>query len=586
MRDFSDQCLDMARSVLSHHIGFIQEDGTLQPAQGEAARDDDSGHVAFALGEFYRATHSPEHEGHDLVDAVARTITAQTFLDQGGSGIEHAGLALLAFGPALDRNAVWERLVDETRERLTEFSRSRKPEAGYSHIFSVARSIVRYSLDLSKKDDTGKIIDAFLQKVEGSSSAGFFDTSTSSERPGLYELEGLEAFVFLRQALQMHAQSSLRERKLPSLRTYVEKYLRLIPDLMRRDGLGWTFGRQTGVYGQMTLISLMLQALSDGWAAADKVPAYYDCLRRLFHYFFATYCDNEHGCLVIRDAERDSEPALRSHLTNFDAVRFLSQWARLSRNLNIGEQAAPATPRTRGRYVSFNKNNQREHGVFLYQDAQSGLNIQLPLVSCAGEAFSGSLAFPHCPGIFDWPVAAYIPVMLPELTFGEHRIVPSFYGKSCVAGLDGPGRFYFRYQQPELIDHKENIIPGLGSCRVEWTFKGGQLHCLFAFKAKQAVQLDSMRYVLPVAAPHHQLHSVESLTQGEEGLGAAVLKDDFQATWADPQVVSEDPDYRTYTGKIHYLQTLERPHPLKMQPGKEYCLELEFHPDITLIKDH
>lgn len=586
MRHFSDQCLDMARSILSHHIGFIQEDGTLQPASGEAPRDDDSGRVALALGEFYRATHSAEHEGRDLVDLVARTVTAQTFINSSGSGIEHAGLALLAFGPALDRNVVWERLVDETRHNLTEFCRSRKFETGYDYVLSVARSIVRYSLDLCKKDETGKIIDAFLKHIDDQSSSGFFDTSSPEGLAGRYELEGMEAFVFLRQALQMHAQPELRERKLPSLRTYVEKYLRLVPDLVRQDGLGWTFGRRTGAYGQMTLISLVLQALNDGWVPSEKAATYYDCLKRLFRYFFSTYCDNEHGCLVVRDDERDTDAEVSSHVANFDAVRLLSQWSRLSKGLSIGDQLPTVQTKARGRYILFNKNSQREHGLFVYDDPESGLNIQLPLISSGGEAFSGSLAFPHCPGLFDFPVGGSLPIMLPELSFGERRVIPSFYGKSCVAGLSAPGRFYFKYQQPDLIDHTEKIVPGLGSCRVEWVFEKSQLRCVFAFKVNQAVQLDSMRYVLAIAAPHHTLHSAESIVQGPDGLGAAILKDDFQATWADPVVVSQDPQYRTYTGKVHYLQILERTHPLQMHPGKEYCLELEFHPDISTIEHH
>ena len=46
----------MARSMLAHNLDSIQPDGTLLPTTGEHARPDEPGHVAFALGEFYRAT--------------------------------------------------------------------------------------------------------------------------------------------------------------------------------------------------------------------------------------------------------------------------------------------------------------------------------------------------------------------------------------------------------------------------------------------------------------------------------------------------------------------------------------------------
>ena len=69
------------------------------------------------------------------------------------------------------------------------------------------------------------------------------------------------SFVFIRQALQLHANLHLRERKLPSLRTHAEKYLKLIPDLARQDGTAFAYGRSIGAYGQMHCISLALQAL-------------------------------------------------------------------------------------------------------------------------------------------------------------------------------------------------------------------------------------------------------------------------------------------------------------------------------------
>ncbi|MDV7392515.1 hypothetical protein RZS08_14210, partial [Arthrospira platensis SPKY1] len=142
--------------------------------------------------------------------------------------------------------------------------------------------------------------------------------------------------------------------------------------------------------------------------------------------------DQEHGYLVIRDEERSTVPNHTTRMANFDAARYLCQWARLARE--IGGEAAPANPvqpRKVGRFISFDKSNKKEQGLFIYQDPSSGLALQLPLVASNGQQTSDYLAFPHAPGIFDWPVNYYAPVMLPELTFGEHVIVPAFYGKNC-----------------------------------------------------------------------------------------------------------------------------------------------------------
>ena len=72
MESFSQQCLDMARSMLSHNLDSINQDGTITPVEGEEPRLDEPGHAALAIGEFYRATGEPELDGKDLIDLAAR----------------------------------------------------------------------------------------------------------------------------------------------------------------------------------------------------------------------------------------------------------------------------------------------------------------------------------------------------------------------------------------------------------------------------------------------------------------------------------------------------------------------------------
>mgnify|MGYP003333058867 CR=1 FL=1 len=106
----------MARSMLAHNIGSIQPDGTVLPAHNEQSRPDEPGHVAFALGEFYRATGETNLGGHDIVDLAARCITAQMFTEPAAeNGLAYASLGLLCFGPSKERNPVWERLVEADR---------------------------------------------------------------------------------------------------------------------------------------------------------------------------------------------------------------------------------------------------------------------------------------------------------------------------------------------------------------------------------------------------------------------------------------------------------------------------------------
>lgn len=585
MQNFGAQCLDMARSMLGHNLEAINPDGTVRPLDGETDRPDLPGHAALAIGEYYRATGETTLGQYDLVDLAARCITAQAFLEEEReNGLAYAALGLISFGVAKDRNPVWERLLEPTRERLDKRLLQRTDYDNHFQAFNVAKSVARFTIGLSKKDETSRLIERFVDRIGECSSGGFHDDAPSNGVGGCYDIYGMMSFIFIRQSLQLHANVHLRERKLPTLRTHAEKYLKLLPDMVRQDGMGWIYGRGIGAYGQMHCISLILQCMRDGWISDEQKPMYFDILRRLFQYFFMTYLDQEHGYLVIRDNERDAYHAHTSRMADFDGARYLCQWSRLAKAIGGTMNPKPALARTTGRFVVFDKTNKKEQGLFIYQDTESGLHIQLPL--CGSNAIGNSdyLSFPHCPDIFDWPVNSYLPILLPELTFGEHKIIPSYYGKNCVTGLGLRKSFYFRYDQPELITVEEKIIPGLGSCKVSWTFSGNTVVSDFIFTVKAPVQLDKMRYVIAIGAPHSRYRIGSTYKLGEAGLRCSVLKDDFQAAWLDTDDVTNDPNYKTYYGKLYYLQTLQRDHPLHMRPGQQYRLSVQYQPDIAFAE--
>ena len=582
MHSFSEQCLDMARSILGHNLDSIQPDGTVLPTPGEQSRPDEPGHVAFALGEYYRATGETTLKEFDIIDLAARCVTAQMFTEPPAeNGLAYAALGLLCFGPSKDRNPVWERLVEETQQRLDKQLLHRSDYDNHWQAFNVAKAVARFSLGLSKKDETSRLIERMVDRINQTSSAGFFDDSVAG-LGGNFNLYGVMALVFIRSALQLHANNGVRDRKLPTLRTYAEKYIRMMPDLVRADGLGWAFGRAAGAYGQMHCVSLILQGLRDGWIPDEQRQRYFDILRRLFMFFYQTYLDQEHGFLDLRDDERTAYKQHTTRMANFDAARYLCQWSRLVKTVQMPAGAPKAEPaKTSARFVIFDKSNRKEQGLFLYRDAESGLHLQVPLISCGGHLSSDALPFPHSPGVFDWPNNVYLPVMLPELTFGDHVTLPAFYGKNCVTGLGMRNSFFFRYEQPDLITTKEEMVRNLGSVKVQWNFSGKKVACEFAYTVKQQVTLDKFRYVLVVAAPHSKYRVPGSPILGPLGHRCTVIKDDFQANWQDTEVVSADPTYRTNFGKIHYLQYLIRDHPLIMRPGHVYRLAVNFDPDVV-----
>jgi len=586
MHNFSEQCLDLARSLLSNNLQHINEDGSVSPASGETTRVDEPGHAALAIGEFFRASGEVELEGFDLFDLTARCVTQQAFTEEASeNGMAYAALGLLSYGASKERNLVWERLQDPTREQLDACLLARSDHKDHFQAFNVAKSVARFSFGLSKKDDTGRVIDRFVERIEANSSAGYCNDFPEGNC-GVFNLYGPMSFIFIRQALQLHANVHLKDRKLPKLRTFAEKYLRILPDMTRQDGLGWNYGTSVGAYGQLHSISMILQSMRDQWISPEKMPLYLDTLRRLFQYFFVTYLDQEKGDLVIRDDERNTVPNHTTRMANFDAARYLCQWSRLARVIG-GTLAVPPPDRSKiaGRLVLFDKSHKKEHGLFLYRDENKGLQFQLPLIGPGKSPTCDNLAFPHCPGIFDWPVNQYIPAMLPELTFGDVSVIPSYYGKNCVTGVGLKKSFYLRFDQPDLIQTNGEFAQGLGSCQVQWTFGEGKITSEFSFKVKNQVTLDKMRLALIIGSPHSTYRLGTTIRQGSEGLRANVETDDFQAKWSSFETVTDSPDFRGYAGNIHYIQYLVRDHPLVMRPGQQYKLIVSYAPAIAFADE-
>ena len=97
--------------------------------------------------------------------------------------------------------------------------------------------------------------------------------------------------------------------------------------------------------------------------------------------------------------------------------------------------------------------------------------------------------------------------------------------------------------------------------------------------------MDRMRLALVIGSPHSSHRLGTTLRQGAQGLGAKVEVDDFQASWSAFETVSDNPDYRGYSGNVHYVQFLARDHPLIMRPGQQYKLILSYEPDVAFADE-
>ena len=592
MQNFASQCLDQTKALLKLNFNSLAPDGTVVPVEGEVSRADEPGHAALAFGEYFRATGELTMDRQNIAEVVARTITAQVRLSQGSdNGMAFACLGLLAFGPTRERNPVWELLDEPTRALIDERLAVEHDHHDHVQAFDIAKAVCRFSFGLTKKDETGALVDRFMDRITAASTGGFHDEASKAANAdnfgGAFDLYGVVSLIFIRQSLQLHANIQVRDAKLPKLRGLAEKYLRVIMDTVREDGLGWSYGRGIGAYGQMHCITLLLQALRDRWVPVDKEPLARDLVRRLYAHFFTTFFDAEHGAIVIRDGERDTIPGHTTRMANFDAARYLSQWSRLAKTIGGSmDVVKPASRLPVCRFFSFDKSPRKEQGLLSYQDPASGLHVILPLVSSGSHRFSDSLAFPHMPGVFDWPSNQSTTPFIPEFTIGGKVYTPSFYGKNAqVAMGTKAGTYHFRYEQPDLIDRDEKLSANIASLKVDWEFNGGRIVGRFTLTAKAAVMLEEFRLVLPIAATHSRMTPGNALVLGAESHRCEVIKDDFHASWAETKVVSDNPKHRSCWGKVHFYQTLQRDKSMPLRAGMSYAFEIAYQPHVVRAGD-
>ena len=592
MQNFASQCLDQTKALLKLNFNSLAPDGTVVPVEGEVSRADEPGHAALAFGEYFRATGELTMDRQNIAEIVARTITAQVRISQGSdNGMAFACLGLLAFGPTRERNPVWEMLDEPTRALIDERLAVEHDHHDHVQAFDIAKAVCRFSFGLTKKDETGALVDRFMDRITAASTGGFHDEASKAANAdnfgGAFDLYGVVSLIFVRQSLQLHANIQVRDAKLPKLRGLAEKYLRVIMDTVREDGLGWSYGRGIGAYGQMHCITLLLQALRDRWVPVDKEAHARDLVRRLYAHFFTTFFDAEHGVIVIRDGERDTIPGHTTRMANFDAARYLSQWSRLAKTIGGSmDVVKPASRLPVCRFFSFDKSPRKEQGLLSYQDPASGLHVILPLVSSGSHRFSDSLAFPHMPGVFDWPSNQSTTPFIPEFTIGGKVYTPSFYGKNAqVAMGTKAGTYHFRYEQPDLIDRDEKVSANVASLKVDWEFNGGRIVGRFTLTAKAAVMLEEFRLVLPIAATHSRMTPGNALVLGAESHRCEVIKDDFHASWAETKVVSDNPQHRSCWGKVHFYQTLQRDKSMPLRAGMSYAFEIAYQPHVVRAGD-
>ncbi|MDR3316912.1 MAG: hypothetical protein LBS68_02470 [Puniceicoccales bacterium] len=584
MRNFAEQSLDIARHIFGHWLGRLGKSGAAAMEMGYPTRPEEAGHLAHALASYVALAGQRSIPQGDLVDAAARCIASQFYYaPESSDGCVHAAMALMTLGLNRSKNAVWEQFPGEIQALISRWMRRPLAVGPSERVFSIAQGVVAAGMGFADKDDSDKQIEQHINEILRGPGAGFVSTAADPSG-GRYDGSGLGQLLFLREVIQRHANVHVRERRLPALRSCFQKYLRLLPLLAQGDASCWAYGSPMGCLGTVYGCTAIICSLADGWVEVAQRAQCMDLLGRFSRNFFFQYVDQEEGILRLRDSERDIPEDESETQTCFDVARQLVLWGLFGRQVEeIFPKVEDLPLPTGGRFLPFSPGGRREQGLLLHRDAASGIAIQLPLCDGVGTPSCAHLAYPHCSGIFEAPSSGYLPILLPELAVNGHVLTPSFHGKNIGTGLGRGNEFQWSYEQPELVTVGGNMVSGLASCKVRWSFQGTKVRSEFVYSPKKVLRLDGFRYMVAIPVPHSKaiLRGIPIL--GEGGPNPEILQDDFQGEWQPLRDVGENPAMRTHTGKIRYLLSYVRLLPLQMQTGRDYRFSVSLTPDIVRL---
>ncbi|MDR2029914.1 MAG: hypothetical protein LBP65_00375 [Puniceicoccales bacterium] len=558
MQQFADQCLDLVQLILGQRVSFLEK-----VPGGEAWED---GAVAGALTAYIAQGKPQGSVGESFMEFAAQRIGSQFFYDGANAkGCSLAALALVDLGLNRSRNEVWKRLTPEMQNLIQDWMRTPLPDGGPEQkIYAIVQAVVAGAMGFVEKDGADGLMGNFLANSGGQGE--FLDTATAGIG-GRYDVSGLLLLILFREVLQRHANVHIRERRLPSLRTRVQKYLRLLPAIATADGESWSYGLPQGPLATISSCSLVAWALADGWIGAVERPEYVALLGRLFRHFFLHHINREEGCI-------SGNLSVGEYFSVVRQLLICSYFGRLVRG-SIGQTDGLCTASSGGRFFTFDRTARKEQGLWAYRSAVDGSVFQLPLVGGNGSGSCAYLAFPHRSGVIDGPVAGHCPVFVPSLSWEGVVTTPSFWGKDVASGMGDGREFQFRYEQPELTTPAEEIVPGIASCRVQWTFDDGWIRSEFFYIPRRTVRLDRFSYAIAL------LEDVAGgMAADHVELRPELLVNDFYGEWQPPRDVAQDPRMRTADGRqIRCLLCLERLLPIQLQQGRSYCFSIVLHLD-------
>lgn len=587
MYKFSDNCIDLSCSILEYSLASINKNGTIIPEKNEKKEITDSGYACYAIGLIYKLQKKNILSNYDLIRLASYCLNGEqlNFPINKYTSINNKKnkyfslLGLICFGIDNQKNPLWNKLSYYLKKIIIKNIQEDENDNNID-IETIAKYIIRLRLGIDKGDKAEKLIALYFKNILKKNNQGFIDNNI---RAGSYDISGIQSLSEIIQLLYLNGNSSLINKNLPIIRTFVEKYLYIIPNLVREDGLGWSYGPYSGIYGQVYLINIILESFSHRWIKKEEEYKYYKILKNLFQYFFLNYIDKNNGIVLVNNLERETDLEYTSRMINFDIARYLAYWSKVLKHFDLESISVPKDIKIKNnsniaKLIFFEKAYKKEQWLFIYKDIHSKLCFNIPLISSSRLNICDSLAFPHSLEIFDYPVNKYLPIMIPELTIEKNIFIPSFFAQNTKCGKLLDNSFYLEYEQNEFIDYTQKFCQNIGYCKIKWVFSETKITSMYTFFVKKKVHLYRFRYFIGTSNTNKLFKNVFSIENSK--INCTIINNDFNAL--SSRIMTNNQDYKTYYGKINLIQKFVRSHPMVMKPNYPYSFAVEIQPSFTM----
>lgn len=509
--DVDREIQDFFQREITAHVGDIK---TLDPPPDRVVGALTTGEFSWgsfmrALGEYAALSGTATIAGHDVLQMIGKM--AEIELTRGGKTWAqlYAAMALHSYGKDLTRNALWQSLSAEQKERYRELldpgrfydAKEHKLIHLPENYFGVAARIAAIDYDLGLTKDRASLDDLLNRAAKQFTDGALFaDDSLPTGRYDRYSNEYARAIY---DAAKLAGREDLVKAISPSLK----EQMRLWWDLLSPDGYGYSWGRSLGHISYMDTMEIVgfLGKYPEFRPApfAQLASAYFAAWSWLRHDF-----NNATHLLAIFAFGRGDYSYITKEREWQQTTTFLAKvmnahhlFMQAARHEDMKEFAPQPAQDNVARFQFFLKTPERQFGIWLVRQGQT--RLALPFVTGPKAATSDYEPAPFGFGSFAAPVEKIYPCLVPFLELEDGRTIAAVDGADEIWPAADAMSVRAVWRKWVVVGGKagQPMDPGLVS-EVNWSLHGTVLYRIETLTASKPLKVRRLWMAVPSRADH------------------------------------------------------------------------------------